>query len=138
MPLELREIEPGAVAYFDHNVLLSRGDIDRNDDGLDRPGPFVCVLAYNGSSVWCALTRQQRPERIEILAAWRSDGSENWRQKPTYLVDGLNTYVGPNEAFVAAAAAERPFAPLRRPRVAKPGVDAVLKEIDRQGGPLLK
>mgnify|MGYP007002412422 CR=1 FL=1 len=137
MPLTEPELTVGAVAYFDHEILLREPEIDRNDDGLNRPGPFLCIEAREGRSVWVAITSQFRPERLLIDQAWRIAGSQKWRDEDAYLVDGLNTYVGPDSAFVRAASAERPFYPNTRPHVSLAGVQAVIQEVDRQGGPRL-
>ncbi len=126
----------GAVAYFDHRLLLEAPGIDRNDDGLDRPGPFVCVQVRGNRSVWCAITGEERPERLLIAQEWRRDGSDTWRDAPQYLQDGLNTYLGPTDSFIAAASLERSFRPFRRPWITPEGVLAIIDEINRQGGPL--
>lgn len=137
MPLTQQEVNVGAVAYFDDQVLIHDPDIDRNDDGLDRPGPFVCIEIKGDKSVWCAITTQWKKPRLPIDAAWRQGGDHMWRNDPQYLVDGLNTYLGPTEAFIRAAVAEAPFAPNGRPNVTHPGVVAILAEVAKQGGPLL-
>lgn len=131
------EIQIGAVAYFDHNVLLSDPEIDRDDDGLDRPGPFVCVQIKDGKSVWCAISSHARRERLVIADEWRRDGNQYWKDTPAYLIDGLCTYLGPSEAFVRAAAGERSFKPHLRPSITAEGIIAILAEIEKQGGPLL-
>ena len=137
MPLTQADVSVGNVAYFDHEVLLREPGIDRNDDGLNRPGPFVCVQVVGTSSVWCAVTTQWNPKRLYLNKAWRLGGDPQWQNSDQYLVDGLNTYLGPNEAFLRAAAAEQPFAPYIRPAIDPTGIAAVLVEIDKQGGPLL-
>lgn len=137
MPLEEHEVVPGAVAYFDHTVLLAAPDLDRNDDGLNRPGPFVCVQVHGDRSVWCAITTECRPERLSITSEFRLRGSLGWQRREQYLVDGLNTYLAPTSVFLRAAAAEKLFEPYLRPHVSPAGVQAILAEIDAQGGPLL-
>jgi hypothetical protein len=137
MPITEQEIQPGAVAYFSDKALLADPDIDRDDDGLNRPGPFLCVQVKDGKSVWCAITGQYRPERLLIRDVWRLNGNPYWQETPAYLVDGLCTYLGPNYAFVRASVIERPFEPYTRPFVTMDGVDAALAEIERQGGPTL-
>ena len=137
MPLRPVEVIVGSVAYFDHEALLREPDVDRNDDGLDRPGPFVCVQVLGDRSVWCAITTQWKRKRLHVERIWREGGDDQWRHGDQYLQDGLNTYLCPNEAFLRAAAAERPFAPHVRPHVTAQGVAAFLVEIDKQGGPLL-
>lgn len=137
MPLLANEIQIGNVAYFDHEVLLREPGIDRNDDGLNWPGPFLCIQVLGEKNVWVAISSHHRPERLLSQDAWRIGGNDYWRDTPAYLVDGLNTYLGPNEAMVRAAADERSFYPHRRPSVTSAGVQAVLEEVERQGGPLL-
>lgn len=137
MPLLPNEVEIGVVAYFDHTSLLADPNIDRNDDGLNRPGPFVCVQIKEQHSVWCAVTSEFRPERLLLRPEWRQGGSEQWRGVAQYLVDGLNTYLGPTTSFVQAAAGEYPFTLHARPTITCDGVAAIIEEINKQGGPLL-
>lgn len=91
MALRTSDVRVGAVAYFDHELLLAEPDIDKGDDSLNRPGPFVCVEVLGDRSVWCAITGEQRPERLPIDPKWRRDGSDGWRTMPQYLQDGLAT-----------------------------------------------
>jgi len=137
MPLREAEVVVGNVAYFDHEVLLQEPDIDRDDDQLDRSGPFVCVQVKDMHSVWCAITTEPNPKRLSIETAWRIGGAPGWRSHPQYLNDGLSTYLGPTEAFLRAAAGEKPFKPYSRPAISNDGMAAILEEIDKQGGPLL-
>jgi hypothetical protein len=137
MPLLETEIAPGVVAYFDHELLLREPEVERNDDAIDRPGPFVCIQVEGARSVWCAITSRHRPERLPIASSWREAGGPSWRVGDAFLVDGLNTYVGPSAAFVRAAAAERPFYPHLRPRISTEGIAAIIEEVRRQGGPVL-
>jgi hypothetical protein len=136
MPLSKQEIEPGAVAYYDSDLVLNDDRI--SDAGLPlRDGPLICVQSVNGRSVWCPLTTQFRPERLLIRAEWRLKGSQKWREDDIYLNDGANTFVGPDEAFVAAAANEIPFTVIDRPRVSMAGVEAIIVEIKNRAGKLL-
>jgi hypothetical protein len=137
MPLSLHEVAPGAVAYFDHEVLLADPRIDRNDDSLNRPGPFVCVQVVGKESVWSAVTSEWRAERLLIEQEWRQGGSQRWVDQNQYLVDGLSTYLGPTDAFLRAAVRRIALAPHTRPQVLEQGIVAILAEIDKQGGPLL-
>jgi hypothetical protein len=134
----LEEVEPGIVAYFDHAVLLREVDIDRDDDGIDRPGPFVCIQVVGDKSVWGAVTSEWSRPRLLLKPEWRQDGNPRWTGRPQYLNDGLSTYVGPTAAFLRAASAEQPFTPFLRPRVTAPGISAIIAEVNRQGGPLLE
>ena len=137
MPLLLEEVQEGNVAYFNDVSLVNDPEIDRNDDGLNRPGPFLCIQVKGDRSVWIAISSQYRPERLLIQDPWRSGGNDYWRETPAYLIDGLNTYLGPNSSFVRAAAQERSFRPHSRPTVNQVGIAAVVAEVLRQGGPLL-
>lgn len=138
MALTQEEVEPGIVAYFDHEVLLREVDIDRDDDGIDRPGPFVCIQVVGDKSAWGAVTSEWSRPRLLLKPEWRQGGNPRWTERSQYLNDGLSTYVGPTMAFLRAAAAEQPFTPFLRPRVTAPGVSAIITEVNRQGGPLLE
>lgn len=137
MPLTESEVVVGNVAYFDHEVLIREPEIDRDDDNINRPGPFVCVQVKDSDSVWCAITTEWKFKRLMIEPAWRTGGTPKWRSDPQYLNDGLSTYLGSTKAFLRAAAAERSFAPFVRPGISAAGIVAILEEIERQGGPLL-
>lgn len=137
MALRLEDVFVGAVAYFDDELLMAETEIDGGDTSIDRPGPFVCVQVQGISSVWIPITGEFRPERLPIKAEWRLHGSDKWKEDDQYLGDGLNTFLGPNIAFVRAGAKESPFKIYRRPRISKDGVGAILEEIEKQGGPLI-
>ena len=136
MPLRLQDVKVGSIAYFDHTLLLAEPEIDKGDEGLNRPGPFVCVEIHGDRSAWCVITGEERPERLLIEDRWRRDGSDAWRLAPQHLQDGLATYLGPTEAFVRAAAGENAFVRYKRPRITAEGIKAILAEIEAQGGPL--
>jgi hypothetical protein len=137
MALRTADARVGAIAYFDHELLLAEPDVDKGDDGLNRPGPFVCVETVGDRSVWSAITGEARQERLLIEAIWRRDGSDAWRTMPQYLNDGLATYLGPTAAFVRAGSRETPFTRFRRPSISQDGIQAILAEIRKQGGTLL-
>jgi hypothetical protein len=137
MALRLQDIGLGVVAYFDDKLLLAEKSIDNGGSNLNRPGPFVCVQMKDGASAWCPITGEFRPERLPLKKQWRRFGSDKWKEDDQYLNDGLNTFVGPNEAFVRAGAKEVPFTQYRRPRVSADGVAAMLEEVRKQGGLLL-
>ena len=137
MALRLEDIFVGAVAYFDDQLLLAEVEIDGGGTTLDRPGPFACVQVKGSSSVWIPITGESRLERLLIKAEWRQHGSDKWKEDDQFVNDGLNTFLGPNDAFVRAGAKESPFKMYRRPRISSEGVVAILEEIDKQGGPLL-
>lgn len=102
MALRLADIRVGAVAFLDHKVLLAEPGLHKGSDTIDRPGPFVCLQIKGKLSAWAPITSEHRPERLFIQEAWRRDGSDTWKTTDQYLTDGLNTWVGPNEAFVRA------------------------------------
>ncbi len=137
MALLQEDIFVGAVAYFDDELLLAEADIDGGDATIDRPGPFVCVQVKGLSSVWIPITGEHRPERLLIRREWRLYGSGKWKEDDQFVNDGLNTFLGPNEAFIRAGAREMPFKMYRRPCISDQGIAAILVEIDKQGGPLL-
>ncbi|WP_157214507.1 hypothetical protein [Polaromonas sp. CF318] len=136
MALRSSDVSLGTIAFFDDKLLLAEHDIDAGDTSLDRPGPFVCVQVMGAKSVWCAITSEYRPERLFIEPKWRQHGSDKWKEDNQYLNDGLNTFLGPNVAFLRAAAKESPFNMYRRPKINAEGVAAILFEVDKQGGPL--
>lgn len=139
MPLTTREIRTGSIAYFDDKLLLAEADVKHGDVHLDRPGPFVCVQVQGDRSVWSPVTTSSnQPDRLKFDTKWKRDGSPAWRNNDQYLNDGRNTFIGPNAAFLRAAADEQPFSPNRRPWLTVDGQDAVLAEIAKRGGELLQ
>jgi hypothetical protein len=139
MSLRRTEIACGVVAYFDHRVLIESTEVDRPDDAINRPGPFVCVQTVGDKSVWSGLTTKSdgRPERLYLRPEWRTGGEDRWREDDQFLNDGLATYLGPTSVFVAAAAAERPFGRFTRPHVTSAGIAAIIGAITEQGGWML-
>jgi len=139
MPLTSSEIVPGAVAYFDQAALAADDRVKKAQSPLPAKShrPFLCVVVAGDTSAWVPLTHDagEKGERIAIGTEWRSGGSPKWRTDGQYLDDGSATFVGPNAAFVAAAANEEPQK-LGRPMVAPPGVQVVAKEVSRRGGRL--
>jgi hypothetical protein len=138
MPLAHREVRPGTVAYLDYVELREHPEVDHGDTNINRDGPFLCVQVVGDFSCWIPLTTQHRPERILIDKKWRQGGSPKFRATDLYVNDGLNTFVGPTSAFVAAGRAEIPFTAFQRPSVRTAGVEAVIAEIKRQGGPMVQ
>ncbi len=137
MPLALNEIAVGVVAYFDPALLLADAQVARPAVPVTRSGPFACVQCVAGRSVWSPITTQFRRERLEILPAWRAEGSVQWRTDTLYLNDGANTYVGPSASFVNAAVAETPFTVINRPCITAQGVAAIMAAITLRRGNVL-
>lgn len=134
MPLLEAEISAGAVAILDSTSLNENNDVSCGDDKqVFRSGPFLCVQVRDGKSAWVSLTSQRdaRGLRLELQLEWRLEGSDIWRNSPQFVNDARKAFVGPNGAFVAAAANELPHRPHRRPRVSEAGVAAVLSEMAR-------
>lgn len=137
MALRLADIRIGSVAYLDHALLLQEPDVYKGSTTIDRPGPFLCLQVEGMESTWISLTSEWRAERLPIDPKWRREGSQLWKEQDQYVIDGLNTFIGPNEAFVRAGANENPFKMYRRPYVVQAGVDAAIAEVVAQGGKLL-
>lgn len=132
MPLSEEEISAGAVAILDGASLNENPDVTCGDDKhAFRNGPFLCVQVQGRRSAWVSLTSQRdaRGLRLELQAEWRLEGSDVWRNSPQFVHDARKAFVGPNSAFVAAAAKEFPYRPHNRPHVSEAGVAAVLSEM---------
>jgi hypothetical protein len=126
------EIRVGLVAFLDQGKLMADPDVIETypqASGIIRP--FVCFEVGGGKSAWSPLTGTVRPERLEILRAWRSGGLPGWLKAPNYLNDGANTYRGPNASFVAASLGERTAAGSRA-YINADGQAAVAAEIAKQ------
>jgi hypothetical protein len=137
MPLHLREVKVGAVAFLDYVALREDPAVDDGGTNINRDGPFLCVQVIGDKSCWIPLTTQARPERLLIDKKWRQGGSAKFKATDLYVNDGLNTFVGPTASFVAAGKDEIPFIAHPRPSVRTAGVTAVIEEIKKQGGPLV-
>ena len=137
MALRLADIRTGSLAYLDHALLLQEPDVHKGSTTIDRPGPFLCLQVKDSQSTWIPLTSEWRAERLAIDPKWRKEGSQLWKTQDQYVIDGLNTFIGPNEAFVRAGAGENPFKMYRRPYIVQAGVDAAIAEVVAQGGKLL-
>ncbi len=137
MALSARDIRVGAIAYLDHVALREHAQVDHGGTNINRDGPFLCVQVVGLDACWIPLTTQSREERLHIKQEWRHDGSPKFRTAELYVNDGLNTFLGPIQAFVEAGANEIAFIRFRRPSVSPTGVAAVIAEIEAQGGPLL-
>jgi len=136
MPLLLNEIVPGVVAILEPGKLLNNPAVKRREDAIPfRSGPFVCVQVRDGQSAWLNIStkKDSRGLRLELRTEWLLDGSEIWRSAPQFVSDARQTFVGPNEAFVAAGANELPHRPHLRPRVSSEAVTAAIAEIKKYG-----
>lgn len=131
--LAAHEIEPGLVVHLDPTPLEAHSDVTKTapKQGEVRVGPFLCLAVEGDQSSWAPLTSQARPERLELVSAWRTGGEPGWRERANYLVDGANTYTGPNEAFTRASHPERTGMD-NRARLDSDGLAAVHQEIKRQ------
>lgn len=136
MPLLLNEIVPGVVAILEPEKLLNNPAVKRREDAIPfRSGPFVCVQVRDGQSTWLNIStkKDHRGLRLELRTEWLLDGSEIWRGAPQFVSDARQTFVGPNEAFVAAGVNELPHRPHLRPRVSQEAVAAAIAEIKKYG-----
>lgn len=140
MPLTADEIEPGIVAIFDAATLSGDKRVQHEDLGTNfRSGPFLCVDVNGGASRWVAITKKsdRRGLRLSLNEAWRIDGSELWRTEPQWINDARKPFIGPNEAFVDAAATELPHRPHNRPRISLEGLAAIRAELRKYLAPSL-
>ena len=136
MPLLPEEIVLGVVAILEPEKLLSNPNVLRRKDAPSfRSGPFMCVQVSDGKSTWLNISTKKdaRGLRLELRTEWLLDGSEIWRSTPQFVSDARQTFVGPNEAFVAAGVNELPHRPHLRPRVSPEAVEAAAAEIKKYG-----
>ncbi len=130
--LDTDEVTVGLVAWLNQHVLPADGRVlSTAPAGGERLAPFVCCHASGGLSGWSAITSRPKPQRLELKLEWRSGGSSEWRQRGQYLNDGNNILEGPAAAFIDASTDEQTVSG-NRARLSPDGVDAVLKEIQRQ------
>lgn len=131
--LDDAEIEPGLVAWLDQPALNCDDAVQKSTPHLGdpEPRPFVCFARDGDSSSWAPVTTIARPERLHLLADWRSGGRPGWVARDQYLVDGANTYTGPNAKFVAASTQDYSTR-ANRMRLSVDGLKAVLAEVERQ------
>ena len=111
MPLSETEIVPGAIAYFDANMLNDDTRVTKFGDPVARAGSgnqFVCYKVAGDRSFWAPLTATWRKERLRIEAAWVTTGYDPLAVGDVFLQDGKNTYVGPHEAFVVSGGCSHP------------------------------
>jgi hypothetical protein len=134
MPITIAEIVPGAVAYFDVDVLNGDPTVTQPASETTRSGPFLCFAVNGNTSGWAAVSTRWNKDRIRIERAWRSGGADKWLAEDQYLNDGSTTYVGPHDAFVAASRIQDKKTPATRPRVEPDGVAVVAAEVQRRGG----
>lgn len=138
MPLQQTEIQPGVVAYFDAAALNADPDVSASGDPVTRTGAgnqFVCYRVDGDTSWWAPTTTQHRSERLQIDPAWVTFGNARLQAGDVYLQDGKNTYMGPSEPFVCAAAGEMSFA-RGRPVLNDDGIQAVIRVVRERGGQL--
>ena len=131
--LSLDEIKIGLVAHLDQ-AMLSRDPkvLDTYPQQSTELRPFVCVAkSDDGASTWAPLTSTSRPERVEILAEWRVGGLAMWVERPCYLNDGANIYIGRPTSIMAASHQEKTDRKTRS-IMSQDGVNAVLTEIEKQ------
>ena len=136
MTLQLTEIVPGAIAYFDATTLNSDKNISISGDPVSRAGAgnqFVCYKTDGDRSWWAPLTATERPERLRIEGTWISDGYGPLAKGDVFLQDGKNTYCGPNASFIAATTNEATFK-VRRPMISATGVSRVQRIVVERGG----
>jgi hypothetical protein len=139
MSLQDTEIQPGCYAWFDVKKLLADKRVEHKAKTKFRDGPFICVQAKDARSVWVELTRQDGAYGREWLKdEWRLEGDPQWLDGKSYFNSLNETFIGPNAAFVDAAASEPAYTPYTRPQLSVEGVEFALKRLKFNGAPLLK
>lgn len=131
--LSFDEIRIGLVSHLDQAMLSADPKVlDTYPQQSTELRPFVCVAkAEDGTSTWAPLTSSARPERLEILPAWRVGGLPMWVDRSCYLNDGANIYIA-RVASVLAASHQEKTDRKSRSIMSQEGVDAVLVEIEKQ------
>lgn len=85
MPLALRDIKFGAIAYLDYVVLREDPQVNHGGTRINRDGPFLCVQVLGDRSCWVPLTTQHRQERLLVERKGREAGSQKFRATDLYL-----------------------------------------------------
>lgn len=139
MPLLISEIQPGAVAILDGNILLNDPAVYSPDhQGPVRSGPFVCIQVKNGQCAWLHLTGQRKGNlRLKLKHEWKEDGSPLWQAKEQFINDARKPFFGPIASFVSAGSNELPHQPHKRPKVSSVGVAAIISEVQKYSVQLL-
>ena len=127
------EIGPGVVAWLDQVLLNDTDAVTKTTPhlGVPEPRPFVCFARDGDDSSWAPITTQHRAERLRLSPEWLTGGGPGWKNRPQYIVDGANTYNGPNAEFIAASAGD--FSKVgSRSGLTDEGLAAVVAEVERQ------
>ena len=136
MVLAVSDIRPGAIAWFDAAQLNRNVAVDETGSSVEPKShlrPFVCYWASEAESSWAPLTSVYKDERLPIDTAWLQNAFGKLRNVDQYLQDGRNTYTGPHDAFVDAAATENVIS-APRPCISEEGVAKILDEVRYRGG----
>jgi hypothetical protein len=141
VPLDPKEVVPGAVAILDAGSLVKdkRVETNREGGGTFRPGPFVCVQVKGDRCLWLNITSQvdKRGLRLELKKEWRLEGSAVWQTGDQYIGDARKPFMGPISAFVDAGSKELPHRPHKRPLISADGIAAIEVELKKYGAPSL-
>jgi len=129
--LTIDQIHPGAVAYFDTQILLADTRLQRLEDRTFRSGPFVCIEIGAGYTTWLSITSQpgRYNQRLELRPEWRIAGSQVWRHGACYINNVCNPVRGRDVVFCDASRGEIDFTTIGRPQVTAAGLDAIFNEI---------
>lgn len=140
MPLDVDEIRPGIVAYFDVATLVQNPEIRVLYGTIPpRSGPFLCIRHDDdrSQSTWIPITTQRNVQGNRIPL----DG-EQWqhsfgRLPQSYASDAWALYEGPDWAFAAASAGQDNVRGARPALKARPLLDVAEKVLARMlgGGP---
>jgi hypothetical protein len=137
-PVRADEIAVGLVLELDQVALEQSAEVHSTlPQGIDpdadpRPGPFVCTEVNRDTSCWSPLTRIPRRERLEIPGLWKTGGTPQWLNDPTYLNDGANLYFCTATSILGACVEQSPQG--ERRGVTAAGVAAIRTEVAKQKG----
>lgn len=135
--IKLTEIAVGVVVNLDPKKLQADKSVTRTVEAVDPQARlFVCYSKRDESSSWAPLTSRPQQakgyQRLPIKAAWKVEGSIEWRDTNNFLYDGANTLHGPDSSFVAASAEKTKPGDLGW--IVEEGVLAIRDEITSQVG----
>lgn len=146
MPLTEPEIVPGAVAYFDPQVLNGWQDMKITGDPVTRNGPFLCYAQEGNVSRWTPLTSEDKlitdktgktfSVRVRIKIDWVARAYGLFEAGESFMQDGKNTYSGANASFILAASNIDMQTPATRPALNQQGLEAARDYVARRGGAL--
>ena len=131
MVLLVAEVLTGNVAILDAGMLISDQRVHSSHQGeVGSKRPFLCIKVADGVCTWVHVTKQPKPQRLNI-DAWKQPGSPEWMDTPQFINDARKLFWGPIQAFIDASVVELPHRPHSRPTVDANGIARVLQEVKK-------